>query len=77
MLVQFVGDKGLVAALDELAPRGAQEGEQPSTRALRQRIQESELKCAQLEERIAELEAENNVLLEASAKLWLLLLHLL
>lgn len=59
-----MGDKGLVAALDELAPRGTKQGEPPSSRALRQRIQESELKCAQLEERIAELEAENNVLLE-------------
>jgi hypothetical protein len=59
-----VGDKGLVAALDELAPRGQEEAE-PSTRALRQRIQESELRCAQLEERVAELESENHVLQES------------
>lgn len=67
-LAQFVGDKGLVAALDALAPRGQQEGEQPSMHALRQRIQESELRCAQLEERVAELEAENAVLLEEPAR---------
>ncbi len=57
-----------MAALDELAPRGQQEGDPPSSRALRQRIQESELRCAQLEERIAQLEAENAVLLEEPAR---------
>lgn len=57
-----------MAALDELALRGEQEGEQPESRALRQRLQESELRCAQLEERIADLEAETSVLLEEPAR---------
>ena len=59
---QIVGDKGLVAALDALAPRGPaeEEHEQASLAALRTRLQESELRCVQLEERCHALETENN-----------------